>query len=277
MQRIPQLMTQKSSGGYMETVKTVVYAVIIAIGIRTFLFEPFHIPSGSMIPTLLIGDYLFVEKYAYGYSRYSFPFGPNIFSGRVFGSDPARGDVVVFKLPSDTSTDYIKRIVGLPGDRLQMKAGVLWINGQPVKRERIADYVDENGKLVTRYIETLPNGVSHTILEAQEDLRASSLCGRPTWGDCRQCPLTAVVQRAGVPTSYSASARVFKSQGTPSPRASLSRPLFSFVFARARGWQGGTRGTSPSVASPGRGMPGSFSPGVKLRFLVFADEKRLCS
>ena len=169
MQRIPQLMTQKSSGGYIETVKTVVYAVIIAIGIRTFLFEPFHIPSGSMIPTLLIGDYLFVEKYAYGYSRYSFPFGPDIYSGRVFGSDPARGDVVVFKLPSDTSTDYIKRIIGLPGDRIQMKAGVLWINGAPVKRERIADYVDENGKVVTRYIETLPNGVSHTILEEQED------------------------------------------------------------------------------------------------------------
>ena len=101
MQRIPQSMTQKTSGGYMETVKTVLYAVIIAIGIRTFLFEPFHIPSGSMIPTLLVGDYLFVEKYAYGYSRYSFPFGPNIFSGRIFGSDPERGDVVVFKLPRD--------------------------------------------------------------------------------------------------------------------------------------------------------------------------------
>ena len=169
MQRIPQSMTQKTSGGYMETVKTVVYAVIIAIGIRTFLFEPFHIPSGSMIPTLLVGDYLFVEKYAYGYSRYSFPFGPNIFSGRVFGSDPERGDVVVFKLPRDTSTDYIKRIVGLPGDHIQMKQGVLWINGQPVKRERIADYVDENGNVVTRYIETLPNGVSHTILEQQGD------------------------------------------------------------------------------------------------------------
>ena len=100
--------------------------IIIAIVIRTFLFEPFHIPSGSMIPTLLIGDYLFVAKYSYGYSRYSFPFGPDMFSGRIFGSDPAkRGDVVVFKLPSDTSTDYIKRIIGLPGDHIQMKAGVL--------------------------------------------------------------------------------------------------------------------------------------------------------
>jgi signal peptidase I len=162
-------MTQKTTGGYWETVKTVAYAIIIAVGIRTFLFEPFHIPSGSMIPTLLVGDYLFVEKYAYGYSRYSFPFGPDIFSGRIFGSDPERGDVVVFKLPSDTSTDYIKRIVGLPGDHIQMKQGVLWINGQPVKRERIADYVDESGRVVTRYIETLPNGVSHTILEQDDD------------------------------------------------------------------------------------------------------------
>ena len=126
MQRIPQLMTQKNSGGFMETVKTVVYAVIIAIGIRTFLFEPFHIPSGSMMPTLLIGDYLFVAKYSYGYSRYSFPFGPDIFSGRIFGSAPASAAMSwSSSCRSDTSTDYIKRIVGLPGDRIQMKAGVL--------------------------------------------------------------------------------------------------------------------------------------------------------
>ena len=162
-------MTKKTSGGYVETVKTVVYAILIALGIRSFLFEPFHIPSGSMIPTLLVGDYLFVEKYAYGYSHFSFPFSPNLFSGRIFGSDPDRGDVVVFKLPSDTSTDYIKRIVGLPGDRIQMKQGVLWINGQPVKRERVADYLDEDGRAVTQYIETLPNGVSHPILEMNGD------------------------------------------------------------------------------------------------------------
>jgi signal peptidase I len=175
MQRIPQLMTQKSSGGYIETVKTVVYAVIIAIGIRTFLFEPFHIPSGSMIPTLLIGDYLFVEKYAYGYSRYSFPFGPNIYSGRVFGSDPARGDVVVFKLPSDTSTDYIKRIIGLPGDRIQMKEGLLHINDVPVKRERLSDFIGEDPcgseatARVKRWKETLPNGVSYESLDCVDN------------------------------------------------------------------------------------------------------------
>jgi signal peptidase I len=162
-------MTTKTSGGYMETAKTVFYAIIIAIGIRSFLFEPFHIPSGSMIPTLLVGDYLFVEKYAYGYSRYSFPFGFNLFSGRIFGSDPERGDVVVFKLPRDPSIDYIKRIVGLPGDHIQMKKGILWINGEAVKREPVADYIDENGQAVTRYIETLPNGVSHSILEQNGD------------------------------------------------------------------------------------------------------------
>jgi len=162
-------MTQKTSGGLVETVKTVVYAILIAIGIRTLLFEPFHIPSGSMIPTLLVGDYLFVEKYAYGYSHFSLPFAPPIFSGRIFGSDPTRGDVVVFRLPTDTSTDYIKRIIGLPGDRIQMKQGVLWINGEPVKREKIADYTDENGRFITRYIETLPNGVSHPILEMSGD------------------------------------------------------------------------------------------------------------
>ena len=101
--------------GFAETVKTVIFAVLIAFGVRTFAFEPFNIPSGSMIPTLLIGDYLFVSKYSYGYSRYSFPFGPNIFSGRVWAKEPERGDVVVFKLPRDNDTDYIKRVIGLPG------------------------------------------------------------------------------------------------------------------------------------------------------------------
>ena len=105
--------------------------------IRTFLFQPFNIPSGSMKATLLVGDYLFVSKYSYGYSHYSMPLSPPLFSGRIFGFEPARGDVVVFRLPKDDSTDYIKRVIGLPGDRIQMIDGMLNINGQPVKRERL--------------------------------------------------------------------------------------------------------------------------------------------
>src|SRR5689334_81007 len=111
----------KAEGGLRETVRTIVYAVLIAFFVRTFLYEPFNIPSGSMEPTLLVGDYLFVSKYSYGYSRYSLPFGPPLFSGRIFASPVTRGDVAVFKKPTDNSTDYIKRIIGLPGDRIQMK------------------------------------------------------------------------------------------------------------------------------------------------------------
>src|SRR6187200_1096933 len=106
-------MAKQKSGGWLESIKTMLYAGLMAIGIRTIAFEPFNIPSGSMIPTLLVGDYLFVSKYSYGYSRYSMPFGPNLFSGRIMGSIPKRGDVAVFKLPRDPSQDYIKRIVGL--------------------------------------------------------------------------------------------------------------------------------------------------------------------
>src|SRR5690349_24715117 len=129
-------MSNPKQGSLWETVKTVVYAVLIALGIRTFAYEPFNIPSGSMIPTLLIGDYLFVSKYTYGYSRYSFPFSPPLFTGRdpILGKGPQRGDVVVFRLPRDDSTDYIKRVIGLPGDKIQMIDGVLQINGEPIKR-----------------------------------------------------------------------------------------------------------------------------------------------
>ncbi len=122
-------MAKKTSGGWVESIKTIVYAGLIAIGIRTVAFEPFNIPSGSMIPTLLVGDYLFVSKYSYGYSRYSMPFAPNLFQGRLFGSVPERGDVAVFRLPRDPSQDYIKRMVGLPGDRIQVRNGVLHVNG----------------------------------------------------------------------------------------------------------------------------------------------------
>ena len=127
----------KTESGFGETVRVVINALLIALVIRTFLFQPFNIPSGSMKATLLVGDYLFVSKYSYGYSHYSIPLSPNIFSGRIFGSDPTRGDVVVFRLPKDDTTDYIKRVIGLPGDKVQMKAGLLYINDVPVKREKI--------------------------------------------------------------------------------------------------------------------------------------------
>src|SRR5262252_7047697 len=130
-------MTKRKEGGLGEFIRLLIHAGIIALVIRTFFFQPFNIPSGSMKATLLVGDYLFVSKYSYGYSHYSLPLSPNIFSGRIFGSVPERGDVVVFRLPKDDSIDYIKRVIGLPGDRIQMIDGLLHINGTPVKRERI--------------------------------------------------------------------------------------------------------------------------------------------
>ncbi len=175
-------MAKKTSGGWLESIKTVVYAGLIAIGIRTIAFEPFNIPSGSMIPTLLVGDYLFVSKYSYGYSRYSMPFGPNLFSGRIFGRLPQRGDVAVFKLPSDPSQDYIKRIVGLPGDRLQMIRGVLHVNGQAVRREQVGTYPSElcfsgsfGNRVASRlYQETLPGGRTHQMLGCTESGEANN-------------------------------------------------------------------------------------------------------
>jgi signal peptidase I len=151
----------------------IVAAIVVFFGFRTFLFQSFNIPSGSMEDTLLIGDYILVSKYSYGYSHYSLPFSPPLFSGRIWSADPQRGDVVVFRLPKDDSVDYIKRVVGLPGDRIQMIKGVLTINDVPVKREAVADFVDtdENGATmrVKRWRETLPNGVSYTTLELVEN------------------------------------------------------------------------------------------------------------
>ena len=166
---------KRKEGGFAETVRVVIHALIIAVVIRTFLFQPFNIPSGSMMATLLIGDYLFVSKYTYGYSRYSFPFSPPLFTGRdpILGKGPQRGDVVVFRLPRDDSTDYIKRVIGLPGDRIQMIDGVLNINGEPVKRERAEDFVGtEDGpgiKRIKRWKETLPNGVSYETLDCADN------------------------------------------------------------------------------------------------------------
>jgi signal peptidase I len=171
--------TKGKEGGLGEFIRLLVHAGIIALVIRTFFFQPFNIPSGSMKATLLVGDYLFVSKYSYGYSHYSLPLSPNIFSGRIGAfSKPARGDVVVFRLPKDDTTDYIKRVIGLPGDKIQMIDGVLHINGQPVQRERIDDFIDEEeGRRpvrVRRWKETLPNGVSYTTLDLPYNLQSDN-------------------------------------------------------------------------------------------------------
>jgi signal peptidase I len=165
--------------GFWRTIAAYVLGLIlplmIALLIRTFLFQPFDIPSRSMFPTLLDGDHFFVSKYAYGYSHYSLPFSPPLFSGRIFGSEPARGDVVVFRSPKDGSTDFVKRVVGLPGDRIQMKQGLLYINDTPVARERLTDFAgaDPCGAgptaRVKRWREILPNGVGHETLDCVDN------------------------------------------------------------------------------------------------------------
>lgn len=154
--------------GWDETIKTVLIALLLAVIFRSFAFEPFHIPSGSMKKNLLVGDYLFVSKYSYGYSRYSFPLGIIPIEGRIMESQPKRGDVIVFRLPAQPRIDYIKRLIGLPGDKVQLKAGVVYINGKPVKREPLENWVDVKGgnhTSIPQFKETLPNGVSYTILK----------------------------------------------------------------------------------------------------------------
>lgn len=167
-------MRDEKEGEFWETVRIVFYAILLSIVFRTFAYEPFNIPSSSMVPTLLVGDYLFVSKLSYGYSRYSLPFGLPLIPGRIFFTPPERGDVAVFKLPRDNNTDYIKRIIGLPGDRIQVKEGRLYINGEVVERKRIGEYVIRNKggdfKSMPLYIETLPNGRSHRIIEISDEM-----------------------------------------------------------------------------------------------------------
>lgn len=162
---------KKRESGWWETVKIIIQALALAMVVRVLFYQPFNIPSGSMKSTLLVGDYLFVSKLSYGYSRYSLPFGLNLFSGRIFATPPARGDVAVFKLPRDNSTDYIKRVIGLPGDEIQMRNGVLYINGQAVPKRRVADFVtrEDDGppRRIPRYEETLPNGVKYQVLDSE--------------------------------------------------------------------------------------------------------------
>jgi signal peptidase I len=160
---------KKKSGGLGETVSVIVQALLLALVIRTLLFQPFSIPSGSMRPTLLEGDYLFVTKWAYGYSRHSLPFSPDLFPGRIWEGTPERGDVVVFKYPPNPSLDYIKRVVGLPGDRVQMRSGTLYLNGEAVPRERIGQIdnpdITEVNRPVDVYRESLPDGTTYDTLD----------------------------------------------------------------------------------------------------------------
>lgn len=179
------MAAKKEDGGIVELIKTVVYALILAGLIRTLLFQPFWIPSGSMKSTLLIGDWLFVNKFAYGYSKHSCPFSMCPFEGRIFASEPERGDVIVFKNPQDGQI-FIKRLIGLPGDKVQMKEGVLYLNEKAVPRASNGIFAEEKAKQgpmgnipgcanepvafgtaceKRQYIETLPNGVSHATLD----------------------------------------------------------------------------------------------------------------
>ena len=158
-------MEKEDKESFADTVKTVL--------IRSFLFEPFRIPSGSMYPTLKVGDFLFVSKYTYGYSKHSFPFSIVPLSGRIWYDEPKRGDVVVFKYPKDNKTDFIKRVIGLPGDKIKVEDGILYVNGEEVKRTRIEDYTLFDDMLNTgvypQYEEELPGGVRHNILEISDE------------------------------------------------------------------------------------------------------------
>lgn len=157
---------------FVDTIKTVFYAILIAVIIRSLWFEPFKIPSGSMYPTLYVGDYLFVSKYTYGYSRHSFPFSLPLFKGRIWTGYPKRGDVIVFKNPQDNSTDFIKRVIGLPKDKIKLEKGRLFINGKKLERKNEEEYVIRNrfgvSEHYNRYIEVLPEGKEHYILEVSD-------------------------------------------------------------------------------------------------------------
>ena len=170
---------EKKKDGLWGDIKGLLWAVLAALLIRSVWFEPYNIPSSSMVPTLLIGDYLIVTKYNYGYSKHSFPFSlPIIPKGRLFGSAPKQGDIVVFKYPKDNKTDYIKRVIGMPGDKIQMKEGRLIINDEVLPREKLGeeDWSVELEGLVhyTKYMETLPNGVQHFIYERSDTRTADN-------------------------------------------------------------------------------------------------------
>jgi len=175
MSKAKKVKEQTLGRSLWDMISVFIQALIVAGLVRTFLFQPFYIPSGSMRPTLLVGDYLFAAKYAYGYSHYSLPLSPNLFSGRIWASEPERGDIVIFRNTNPNNPDdFIKRVIGLPGDKVQMIDGALYINGAPVKRERLgvtrdADISGHRGNPVTLYRETLDNGVSYDTFDIVEN------------------------------------------------------------------------------------------------------------
>lgn len=231
--------TKERAGGWWETIKIIIQALALAMVVRIFFYQPFNIPSGSMKSTLLVGDYLFVSKLSYGYSRFSFPGGFNLFSGRIFGSLPQRGDVAVFKLPRDNSTDYIKRVIGLPGDEIQMIGGVLHINGKAVPKKYVGEFATYEDDGPERHIpvfeEELPNGFKYTVLNSDPngpfdntsvykvppghyfmmgDNRDNSTDSRALWG-VGYVPLENFVGRADI---------IFFSAAFDDPRASIFKP-----------------------------------------------------
>jgi len=181
----------------IDNIKTILYALIIALIIRSLFFQPFYIPSSSMEPNLLVGDRLFVSKYSYGYSRHSFPFSPNIYDKRIFMKKPKRGDIIVFKTPTDNRTDYIKRLIGLPGDIIQIIDQELYLNGSKIERRKLDNPIKINcgNKIidVNFYKEILPNGIEYiAVYNADETMKNTNKFLVPEnhyffMGDNRDC------------------------------------------------------------------------------------------
>ncbi|GIR14238.1 MAG: signal peptidase I [Candidatus Pelagibacterales bacterium] len=139
-------MTKSKKNSFFGNLKSILIAIFIALLIRSFIFEPFNIPSGSMKPNLLVGDFIFVSKYSYGFSKHSLPFSIPLIPGKIFSNTPERGDVVVFKTPENNRTDYIKRVIGLPGDKIEIKNGIIFINGSEILRKKLNDFIDTDNK-----------------------------------------------------------------------------------------------------------------------------------
>ena len=168
----PTSVRSRANGELVEIGKTIVYALLIALVLRVVLFQPFTIPSASMEPTLLEGDYIIVSKYSYGFSRYSLPISPPISNGRLFMHEPARGDIIVFKLPRDPHMDYIKRLIGLPGDTVQVKHGQIFINNQPLPQKlNGSTNIDIGGfqQKADKFVETMPNGKTYTTYQVNPE------------------------------------------------------------------------------------------------------------